>query len=1527
MNAERRGQGGGSKGMKKAFYVIWVFLLICFNINEAKSELLSPELSVSQLEINYHDFSFDYKLQAPIQNISCTGGKLRWAFTFSELIQTKSSASLNFTSEGYNIPLSIKAINGKQQDGVYKYDVELVYDGEALGLMNFKGLSLISIKQDNNDTYQSATSRFLISFTQEHMFTVQVMSYDETKGSVFCFRENGELNMLQGSIGYMLSDQKGDDSKLTFRFSPKAGFHVKDVKVNGDSQGAIRSYVTDASQHRNYLIEVIFEKDTEEPYIKILYKEDRGTIKVNDAVVANGQKVHVEKGGSVSVTVIPKQGHCRGWVKLTPLREITTMTLNAHRGDPVTYVFDDYVENMTFDYLFYKLYDAKIRVIGNGSVKIDGYTVYEDPEKSIIQLRYMEGIEMEFFGRDDYHLKQVLIDGVDRTNEVSENKLVLSDPPKDIKVEYAKTLSVSVSYNEGGTVMVNDKSVIAGNSVTVFASTDVKVAITPNNGYHIKQVKLGSTDVTSQVRDNLLTITSISENTNITVVFEKNAPVTYTVKVTYSEGGTVKINDKVATSGSTVNVSVSTNVIILIIPSSGYHVKSVTLGNEDVTSLLKENKITITSISENANITVIFEKDAPVTYTVKATYSKGGTVKINDQLVTSEKSLSVTALSDVKVMIIPDKGYHLESIKLGDTNVTNQVKDNVITIPTISTNKEITVIFEKDIYIVKVTYSEGGDVKLNDQNVTSGNSISMDALTDLKVLIIPNNGYHLKQVKVGATDVTDQVANNLLTIPAILENKEITVTFEKNAPTSYTFQVNVSGNGKVKVDGKTIENGSSVTVSVTGTKLEFLPDNQYRVAKVLLGSKDITKEIVDNVYNVPSVSSDVSLSVTFEKIPTYKLSINMTGGTGSIKIGDKTVTQSEQISDLQRGTLLGLNFLPDKYYEVKRVVLGGSDITSQIQNGYYEIQSIESDLMLSIEYQRKSYTLTLSTIQGIEKICVNQKEYKDVTQIMLLSGETTISVYSNELYYIKQILLSGKVIYDDKSGISVHTGNIKIDVDGDKDLTVILTLREKRKLSIKVTEPGTLASLLSEEDNRLVTHLVVEGKIDQRDFEVMNQMQSLSVLYLPKSVEAIGNQSFAGSVVSRFLSPYTGIYEHLMKIGEEAFKNCSYLIHGPLSESVELIEESAFEGCSNMYGIGVLSSVKEIKSSAFKNCVKCTIQFNSGVETACLEKVGDYAFENVKTVYFDDAEKLSYIGYQALKGCQNTSFNFSDCLSLTELPSFENCSEMQSIVFPPNVKRVYSNSFIGCSSLQTVHMGDISVIEEFAFKDCPAIDYVYLSAEEIPQVSENSFCNSVYQIARLFVPANRLQFYKEDAVWGKFENIRTIGLATKYRLELLLSEGGTVGVRQDEEDWEYYYYGYLNIVETSRVYFHVRPEQGFMIESVVLNDKDITNTLDENKQFVIPYLMENTYLDIKFKKEDDPTSIDQVPNAIKRVYRSAPRRLVLSGFKAGALVYVYDGSGRLVVLKTIRDSVEEVDVPADGLYFVRIGKESFKVVL
>ena len=80
-------------------------------------------------------------------------------------------------------------------------------------------------------------------------------------------------------------------------------------------------------------------------------------------------------------------------------------------------------------------------------------------------------------------------------------------------------------------------------------------------------------------------------------------------------------------------------------------------------------------------------------------------------------------------------------------------------------------------------------------------------------------------------------------------------------------------------------------------------------------------------------------------------------------------------------------------------------------------------------------------------------------------------------------------------------------------------------------------------------------------------------------------------------------------------------------------------------------NVIEIKESAFRNCKNLTFYLDGS-----LEKIGDYAFENVHEVkdngYYFENPQLSYIGKNALKGCQNESFNFKTYILSTK-PSYQ----------------------------------------------------------------------------------------------------------------------------------------------------------------------------------------------------------------------------------------------------------------------------------
>ena len=1287
--------------------------------------------------------------------------------------------------------------------------------------------------------------------------------------------------------------------------------------------------------------------------ITVNYKEERGTIKVNNVEVKNGQSLSVEYGSTVSITITPNDGYCASLsnLQMTPKRGINQVIptdLSYSNTKPMTLVFNDFVEDMIFDYTFRKLLKVDIEILDDDEInvtEVNNYVLYA--EKRNLLFSDMEKINIKFSDKNGSYLKQVLIDNVDKTSEVRDNNLQLIDFPKNIVIEYGrKDGYYMIKYkNEGtGFIQVNENT-----PGLVPASSQAVITFYPTNK-DLKKCLQNGVDVLAKIKDRKLILPSVSED----ILFQIDFGTPLSCYLSYNHGGEVKVNGIPIANESSIPVSTGTDVQVSMFPQAGYHIKQVQLGNDDVTGQLSNNILTISSISTNKNIKVIFEEDTPATHSVKVTYSPGGSVKVNEKSVTSGQSTTATASTDVKVTITPLVGYHIKQVQLGNDDVTGQLNNNILTISSISTDKDIKVIFEKDTPVthsVKVTYSSEGSVKVNNQPVTSGQSTTVPASTDVKVTITPLAGYHIKQVQLGNDDITDQLNNNVLTLSSITANKELIITFEKDAPINHTIKLAYSSGGSVKVNNQFLMSGQSFTVAAsTDVKVTLTPQSGYLIRQIKLGNEDVTNQLSNNILTISAISANVELFISFEQIPTYKLNISMTGEAGSIKIGDKIITESTLISDIREESSICINFQPSKYYNLKRVILEDKDITNQIQNDSYIIESMKSNLTLKIEYIRKQYALLID-IQGADKIQINGEDITNGSSITTNSGYNRIDI-SSEYYLIKQVLLDNEII---KKGPS---GYIEISMDSDKKLTIIAELREKREVSLTSEEPGTLASHLSEEDMKMVTDLNISGEIDQRDFLVLNQMQSLyklnlivtireynnypantipenafhnnktiKIIDLSNSIEAIGKQAFWGSAISH-INKYD---ENLTKIGEEAFKDCQYLITIPSTYNVSVIEKSTFENCSSLSALPSLYNLIEVKESAFRNCKNLSVDLGSS-----LERIGNYAFENVKEIntfpVFQGEAKLSYIGIDAFKGTQSNRFDFSNYPYLQELPNFEGSSNLNHITFPPNVKEVPANTFKGCTSLQEVYMNNkIERIAENAFCDSNGISYLYVPVNNTPEISTNSFSEFCYINAALIVPTDYMYFYRHHAVWSKFTEIKHLGNDSHRQISATISEGGHVLSKAEEDMYpnnifDNGSYNSISYPTSSRVKFIVEIDKGYSIESIILNGEDITKTLDNNNEFIIPNLMVDSHLEVKFKKEEDPTGTETI-HINKHIYLSGSNQLVFSDFKIGTHAIVFDASGRMIKQITIRNNMERIDLPGRGIYFVRVENKSTKIIL
>ena len=149
----------------------------------------------------------------------------------------------------------------------------------------------------------------------------------------------------------------------------------------------------------------------------------------------------------------------------------------------------------------------------------------------------------------DFYISKVYsfkVNSVSVTPTLSNGQLVFtsSSTPTSISYQYDTSnsvagtmgVSVSVTYIVDGTTSYDLTISATGNGSVSYSGTSIRnksqtfsvvegtnatITFTPDTGYRIKSVKVGSTDVTSNVKNNQYTVSNIEANKTVTVVFEE----------------------------------------------------------------------------------------------------------------------------------------------------------------------------------------------------------------------------------------------------------------------------------------------------------------------------------------------------------------------------------------------------------------------------------------------------------------------------------------------------------------------------------------------------------------------------------------------------------------------------------------------------------------------------------------------------------------------------------------------------------------------------------------------------------------------------------------------------------------------------------------------------------------------------------------------------------------------------------------------------------------------------------------------
>lgn len=186
------------------------------------------------------------------------------------------------------------------------------------------------------------------------------------------------------------------------------------------------------------------------------------------------------------------------------------------------------------------------------------------------------------------------------------------------------------------------------------------------------------------------------------------------------------------------------------------------------------------------------------------------------------------------------------------------------------------------------------------------------------------------------------------------------------------------------------------------------------------------------------------------------------------------------------------------------------------------------------------------------------------------------------------------------------------------------------------------------------------------DSDVPNAENILKSITFPESLVSIGNWAFRScKALTNVIIP-----KNVAEIGTGAFNGCTGLttaaINGPVTEL-----NQTFNGCTNLETVTLPETIEVIGSSTFNKCAKLT-----SLDFSNVKKIGNEAFAGTGLTSFIGANELTEIGENA----------------------FQECPNLQTVIYPEGIGTVPYAAFVGCTALSTVILpGDIREIGSGAF--------------------------------------------------------------------------------------------------------------------------------------------------------------------------------------------------------------------------------------
>ena len=202
-------------------------------------------------------------------------------------------------------------------------------------------------------------------------------------------------------------------------------------------------------------------------------------------------------------------------------------------------------------------------------------------------------------------------------------------------------------------------------------------------------------------------------------------------------------------------------------------------------------------------------------------------------------------------------------------------------------------------------------------------------------------------------------------------------------------------------------------------------------------------------------------------------------------------------------------------------------------------------------------------------------------------------------------------------------------------------------------------------------------------------------------------------------------------VGSYSFYKLDNLVTLKLPKNAITIGSYAVANCSSLESVDFPKKLKYLNDQSFGWCGK----LDNVILPDGLESIGNgdcsYSFtscKNLKTIQFPPS--LKYIG----------GYAFCDCSSLEKISL-------------PGLDRIDQDAFYCCSSLKEVRIpSTLQNVGNGAFGGCSNLADIYTYTVEPISIGQNTFDETAYKSARLWMPTQSYANYYYQTQWGQFDN-------------------------------------------------------------------------------------------------------------------------------------------------------------------------------